>query len=57
MSSAATLRAALEETVGRLPALRDVMGTERERVRSSYSWDVHLDELAHLYEELLDGQA
>lgn len=57
MSSAATLRAALEETVGRLPALRDVMGTERERVLSSYSWDVHLDELAHLYEELLDGRA
>ncbi len=57
MSSATTLRAALEQAVGRLPALRDVMATERERVRSAYSWDVHLDELTHLYEELLDRRA
>jgi hypothetical protein len=33
------------------------MRSERERVRSSYSWDVHLDVLARLYEELLDGRA
>jgi len=57
MGSATTLREALEGAVGRLPALRHVMRAERERVRASFSWEVHLDELARLYAGLLDGQA